>query len=83
MRQLKRFAVAGLFTSRNSQRNYRKNPLMKSTGSGTDINTITSICEMEGQSIKTITEKEVCNALRKLKNSKAMDPFGLISEHFK
>ena len=48
-----------------------------------DIRTITSICEMERQPIKTITEKEVCNVLRKPKNNKAMDSFGLTSEHFK
>ena len=48
-----------------------------------DIENITSICETERQPVKTITEKEVCNALRKLKNNKAMDSFGLTSEHFK
>ena len=44
---------------------------------GSDIENITSICETERQPIKTITEKEVCNALRKLKNNKAMDSLDL------
>ena len=49
-----------------------------------DIENITSLCETERQPIKTITEKEVCNALRKLKNNKAMDDYlGLTGEHFK
>ena len=48
-----------------------------------DIENITSICETERQPVKIITEKEVCNALRKLKNNKAMDSLGLTSEHFK
>ena len=31
------------------------------------------LCEMKRQPIKTIAEKELCNALRKLNNNKVMD----------
>ena len=46
-----------------------------------DIDHIVSICEMESQPIEHITEKEVVDALRRLKNNKAMDSLGLTSEH--
>ena len=48
-----------------------------------DIDHIVSICEMESQPIEHITEKEVVDAIRRLKNNKAMDSLGLTSEHFK
>ena len=46
-----------------------------------DIDHIFSICEIESQPIEHITEKEVVDALRRLKNNKAMDSLGLTSEH--
>ena len=38
---------------------------------------------MESQPIEHITEKEVVDAMRTLKNNKAVDSLGLTSEHFK
>ena len=46
-----------------------------------DIGHIVSICEMESQSIEHKIEKEVVDAIRRLKNNKAMDSLGLTSEH--
>ena len=48
-----------------------------------DIDHIVSICEMESQPIEHITEKEVVDAIRRLKNNKVMHSLGLSSEHFK
>ena len=48
-----------------------------------DIDHIVSICKMDSQPIEHITEKEVVDAIRRLKNNKAMDSLGLTSEHFK
>ena len=48
-----------------------------------DIDHILSICEMESQPNEHITEKEVVDAMRRLKNNKAMDSLGLTIEHFK
>ena len=48
-----------------------------------DIDHIVSICKMESQPIEHITEKEMVDAMRRLKNNKAMDSLGLTSEHFK
>ena len=48
-----------------------------------NIDHIFSICEMESQPNEHITEKEVVDAMRRLKNNKAMDSLGLTIEHFK
>ena len=48
-----------------------------------DKDHIISIREIESQLIEHITEKEVVNVMRRLKNNKALDALGLSSEHFK
>ena len=48
-----------------------------------DVECIEFMCSEENSPIVSITEGEVCTAMKRLNNNKAADIMGLTSEHFK